>query len=81
VEGTVIFNAVDGPDSDAVTGIVQQFLSTSAILYFFLLAVIYYMAVPKGFPLACVKGRVPLPSGLDLTWLCGLAMPSGLGAM
>ncbi|GKA29788.1 hypothetical protein Tco_0716033 [Tanacetum coccineum] len=26
-------------------------------------------------------GRVPLPSGLDPTWLCGLATPSGLGAM
>ncbi|GKA05639.1 cyclin-dependent kinase F-4-like protein isoform X1, partial [Tanacetum coccineum] len=36
---------------------------------------------PEGFPPACVKGRVPLPSGLDPTWLCGLAKPSGLGAM
>ncbi|GKG49195.1 hypothetical protein Tco_0515647, partial [Tanacetum coccineum] len=27
------------------------------------------------------KGRVPLPSGLDPTWLCGLATPSGLGAL
>ncbi|GKC87942.1 regulation of nuclear pre-mRNA domain-containing protein 1B [Tanacetum coccineum] len=33
------------------------------------------------FPPACVKERVPLPSGLDPTWLCGLATPSGLGAM
>ncbi|GKC03917.1 hypothetical protein Tco_0995527, partial [Tanacetum coccineum] len=35
----------------------------------------------KGFPPACVKGRVSLPSGLDPTWLCGLATPSGLGVM
>ena len=36
-----------------------------------------------GFPPACVKGRVPmpLPSGLNPTWLCGLATPSGLGAI
>ncbi|GKA99002.1 hypothetical protein Tco_0826939 [Tanacetum coccineum] len=27
------------------------------------------------------NGMVPLPSGLDPTWLCGLATPSGLGAM
>ncbi|GJS01530.1 putative zinc finger, CCHC-type containing protein [Tanacetum coccineum] len=32
------------------------------------------------FPPACVKGSVPLPSGLDPTWLCGLATPSGLEA-
>ncbi|GKB95038.1 NB-ARC domains-containing protein [Tanacetum coccineum] len=34
-----------------------------------------------GFPPACVKGRVSLPSGLDPMWLCELATPSGLGAM